>query len=357
MRRGLRIMVPALIVGLTLVPGSAQAHSGPTAPVGINYVAVLDGAPAGVVAKVFDGDLSMWLQVSPAETVVVIDYQGAPYLRFTAAGVYVNTHSDMYYLNQPTQVPVPVHIGPQSQPVWTRASSGHSYSWHDGRLSALATVKLAPGASVAGSWRIPLLVNGRAEALSGRLLHRPPPSLVWFWPIAVLMACAVALRRVRRGVLSRWVMRTLSLTALFSVSIAAIALELHGRPNVNLLQHILVAVALAAAVIALARILLGRAGLPLLFMLGTAALGAGFDLLPALLNGFVLVAVPAFLARADTVLCLACGLALLTLVLWELWDRWDGVAPSDAHRGGSDTPGRPRPRYDHLVNGGFHSGG
>ena len=151
-RRRLRIMVPSLIAGLALIPGSAQAH-GPTAPVGINYVAVLDSAPVGVVAKVVDGDQSMWLQVPGAVTLDVLDYQGAPYLRFSAAGVYVNTRSAMYYLNQPTQVPEPVHIGPQSRPVWARASSGHSYSWHDGRLQALATVKLAPGTSLAGNWR------------------------------------------------------------------------------------------------------------------------------------------------------------------------------------------------------------
>ena len=37
---------------------------------------------------------------------VVLDYQGAPYLRFTPGGVEVNTASAMYYLNQvPAQTP------------------------------------------------------------------------------------------------------------------------------------------------------------------------------------------------------------------------------------------------------------
>ncbi len=36
---------PSLIAGLALIPGSAQAH-GPSAPVAIDYVAVLDSAPA-----------------------------------------------------------------------------------------------------------------------------------------------------------------------------------------------------------------------------------------------------------------------------------------------------------------------
>jgi hypothetical protein len=323
-------MVPSLLAVLALLPGTAQAH-GPTAPVGLNYLAVIDSAPAGLVAKVVDGDQTMSLRVPAAITLEVIDYQGAPYLRFTAGGVYVNRRSEMYYLNQPTQVAVPVHIGPQSRPVWARASSGHSYSWFDGRLQALATVKLAPGAREAGTWRIPVLVDGRSEALSGSLLYRPRPSLIWFWPIAVLLACTLALQRAGRPALSRWVIRTLSLAALLGLSIAAIALELHGRPNVTLLQTVLLGLALAVAVVALARILMARARLPLFFLIGAAALGTGFDLLPALLNGFVLVAVPPFLARAGTVLCLSCGLSLFALVLWELWDRVAPIGGRPAH--------------------------
>jgi hypothetical protein len=328
-------MVPSLIVGLASIPGAAQAHGGPTAPVALNYLAVIKSAPAGLVAKVVDGDLSMSLQVPAAVTLEVLDYQGAPYLRFTPGGVQVNTRSEMYYLNQPTQVPVPLHIGPQSQPVWAAAGSGHSYTWHDGRLQALATVRLAPGATFAGTWRIPVRVDGRSEALSGGLFYRAPPSIVWFWPIAVLLACAVALRRVGRPVLSGWVIRGLSVVALLSLSLAAIALELHGRPGVSVFSRIFVGVALAVAVLVLSRVALARAGLPLLFVIGAGALGAGFDLLPAILNGFVLVAVPTFLARVDTVLCLGCGLALIVLVLWEVWELWDRAPASEAQPAGT----------------------
>ncbi len=56
--------------------------------------------PAGLQAKVIDGDLRMWLQVPRDQTVVVLDYRGAPYVRFSPAGVDVNHNSSMYYLNQ-----------------------------------------------------------------------------------------------------------------------------------------------------------------------------------------------------------------------------------------------------------------
>ena len=57
-------------------------------------------------AKVIDGDQRMWLDVRRAGTVVVLDYRGAPYLRFSPSGIDVNQNSAMYYLNQtPAEVP------------------------------------------------------------------------------------------------------------------------------------------------------------------------------------------------------------------------------------------------------------
>lgn len=45
--------------------------------------------------------ISGWgLRVSPSETVVVLDYRGAPYLRFSRSGVQVNRNSEMFYPNQ-----------------------------------------------------------------------------------------------------------------------------------------------------------------------------------------------------------------------------------------------------------------
>jgi hypothetical protein len=80
-------------------PGSASAH-GPVAPVALDYLARVASLPAGLDAKVVDGDQRMWLQVPAAQTVLVLDYAGAPYLRFSRAGIEVNQNSAMYYLNQ-----------------------------------------------------------------------------------------------------------------------------------------------------------------------------------------------------------------------------------------------------------------
>ena len=148
-----------LVVALTF-PGVAAAH-GPIAPAASSYFAKVLGLPPGLRAKVVDGDLRMWLSVPASKSLVVMDYRGAPYLRFSRAGVDVNRNSSMYYLNQtPISQTPPASLTASTRPNWYRVSSGHGYEWHDGRLHALASVALSPGVSFVGRWTIPLRIDG-----------------------------------------------------------------------------------------------------------------------------------------------------------------------------------------------------
>src|SRR5580698_6235214 len=79
----------AAAVMLAVLPAAAQAH-GPVAPVATPYLARIHSVPPGLQAKIVDGYVRMWLQAPAADTVVVPDYQGAPYLRFDRSGVAVN---------------------------------------------------------------------------------------------------------------------------------------------------------------------------------------------------------------------------------------------------------------------------
>jgi hypothetical protein len=162
-----------------------------------SYVAKLGQVPRGLHAKVVDGDLRMWLEAPPSATVVVRDYRGAPYLRFSRSGVEVNESSAMYYLNQtPVAATPPTNLSPSTPPSWHRVTAAHAYSWHDGRLHALAGVAISPGTSYVGRWSIPLRVDGTPASLSGTVWHAPDASIVWFWPIVVLLACVFAAWRV-----------------------------------------------------------------------------------------------------------------------------------------------------------------
>jgi hypothetical protein len=142
------------------------------------------------------------------------------------------------------------------------------YGWHDGRLHALSTVARSPGAEYVGRWTIPVIVDGRRSAIAGGLWHAEDLSIVWFWSIVVLLA---------------W---------------------------------------------ALARLLLRRPSYLFFLVVSVAALWRGVELVPTLRDGFVLAAVPPFLARVTAVLCLATAVSLLLLV-FRMSQRRDQGASDD----------------------------
>jgi hypothetical protein len=337
-----RVLVLAgVVLFLGALPSAADAH-GPVAPIASSYLARLSRVPAGLDAKVVDGDQRLWLRVVPSETVVVLDYQGAPYLRFSASGVEVNENSAMYYLNQtPVAAIPPSNLTRRTPPRWQQVTAGHDYEWHDGRLQALATIALAPGVADVGTWRIPLVVDGQARSISGGLWHAGNPSIVWFWPIVVLLLCVLAAWRARSPALDRLVARATALGALAAITVAAFGRGLHGRPTISAFQLLELGVVLAFVGWRLFRLLVSRPppGYFSYFAIAFVALWEGAALIPTLLNGYVLAAVPAVAARAASVLCLGCGLGLLLLaprVGEQAEASWSGRYRARARKGKDD---------------------
>jgi hypothetical protein len=314
---GRRSTVALALLGLLIgcaFPAAARAH-GPVAPIASDYLARLTTVPQGLNAKVVDGDLRMWLANRSGEPVVVLDYRGAPYLRFSRSGVYVNQNSEMYYLNQtPVAWAVPANLTATTPPKWSQVSGGNTYEWHDGRLHALAAVALSPDSSYVGHWRIPVLVAGRPTMIAGGLWHADRPSLVWFWPIVVLLACVVAGWRLRRVKVDALTARGLATAALIATAVASAAHDLHGRPNVAVFGLITFVAVLVFVAWGLRRVLLSSPGWFFFFVISAVAIWEGVQLVPTLRDGFVLAAVPAFIARVSAVVCLGCGLGLLLLV-------------------------------------------
>jgi hypothetical protein len=65
----------------------------------------------------------------------------------------------------------------------------------------------------------------------------------------------------------------------------------------------------------LGRVLRIRDGYFRFLVIAFAALWEGIELIPALRHGFVLLALPAFVVRAATVVCLGCGVSLVVLAI------------------------------------------
>jgi hypothetical protein len=219
----------------------------------------------------------------------------------------------MYYLNEiPAQVP-PLSLTRATPPRWKHVSDGHEYTWHDGRLHALTRIALTPGRAYVGKWSIPLLIGGRASPVTGTVWHRQRPSVVWFWPIIVLLACVLAAWRLRRPALHLRLAQSTAVAALVAIAVGATGLELYARPHVTPGQVVLECVIVAAVVLALARVLRDRPGYVLMFLIAFAALWVGGLLVPTLRDGYVLLAVPPLVGRLAAVVCLGCGGAILLL--------------------------------------------
>ena len=312
------LAVGAVLVAISWSPAAAQAH-GPINPVASSYLARIQSAPSGVQAKVVDGDLRLWLRVPRGESVVMLDYRGAPYLHFSRGHVWVNENSEMFYLNQtPPQYP-PTGLRRSAPPHWVQVGAGDSYEWHDGRLHAPALEAIAPGASYVGPWRIPLTVNGRPAAISGGVWYRGGPSIVWFWPIVVFVLCVVAAWRLHDTRVDEALARAIAGITLLGIMLAAVGRGLHGRPGLSVLGVLELAVITAIVVWAGWRVARNRArGFTFLLIL-LAALWEGLTLIPTLLHGYVLLAVPAFLGRLAAVVCLG-GAIALALPAFRLFD-------------------------------------
>jgi hypothetical protein len=327
-------LVAALLLAASAHAATASAH-GTAVPNATNYLASISHAPAGVEAKVIDGDLRMWMRVSPRETVEVLDYLGAPFLRFSRAGVAINRNSEMYYLDHvPVEYP-PANVTAHTPPKWEAIGGGHEYTWVDGRLHALSSIALSPGTAYVGKWSIALLVNGARTKLGGGVRHASPPSIVWFWPIFVLIACALAVWRLRQRELDQRLGRVLSLTALCSLLVAALGKQLHGRPVVDAWQVIVLIVMLAVLLPAIAHAARKREpGYFFFFLVSMATVLGDFELIPTLMNGYVLIAVPALLARIAAVLCAGSGVGLL-FVTFRLAEEPEGLHVGLARRRGA----------------------
>jgi hypothetical protein len=141
----------------------------------------------------------------------------------------------------------------------------------------------------------------------------------------VLLLCVVAAWRVRRPQVDRGTARLLGLGALAAIAVAGVGREFHGRPSVSVFQLVELAAILAFVAWASYRVGFRRPGAFTVFAIAVVALWEGLSLLPTLTHGFVLIALPAFVARLATVLALGAATGLL-LLMFRLYDQQDELS-------------------------------
>jgi hypothetical protein len=197
----------AALVSLALaLPSVALAHEGNP-----NYRSEVRSSVPGVSARVADFDDRLELDVAPGLEVVVLGYEGEPYLRFRAdSAVEVNRRSPAGYLNEDrfAAVEVPAQADPEAPPEWEPVASRDPYSWHDHRIHYMSR-ELPPQVDDESvetkvfDWRVPVLIDGRRDAITGTLTWVPDeggPSVAVAVGLgaAVLASLAFAVWRIRR---------------------------------------------------------------------------------------------------------------------------------------------------------------
>ncbi len=210
-RRGVRaVATVAAVVGGFLLASAAPAGAhglGGLKPT--NYETVLLGVTPqvpGLDLRIVDLGTKVELTNHGRTDVVVLGYDGEPYLRVGPDGVFENRRSPATYLNRSTTITSkpPASADASAPPAWQRVSSGTTARWHDHRAHFMGTddppeVARDPGTRhVVDNFRIPLRVGSEAVVARGQIVYQPPPS-PWPWVIgAVLLAAlVVVLARTR----------------------------------------------------------------------------------------------------------------------------------------------------------------
>jgi hypothetical protein len=178
--RGLATTVLALLV---LVP-TATAH-----PRAQGYARGFDSkilavrpAVEGLTVTVVDGDDRLRVENESGTELLVLGYDGEPYLRIGPAGVHRNERSPAAYLNRDrfANVAVPLTANAEAPPLWRRVADRPAWQWHDHRIQWMAAgppeqVRDAPKSThTIFGWRVPGRIGDRTLTVTGRLDYAPP---------------------------------------------------------------------------------------------------------------------------------------------------------------------------------------
>src|SRR3954447_20979671 len=196
----------ALLV-LLAAPASAHTISGPRPTNFRTRIVSIEPPIPGVRVRIVDLGAKTELTNHSDSDVIVLGYEGEPYLKIGPSGVYENVHSAATYLNRSRQggvVPEGVDTSPTAPPEWRKISDGQTASWHDHRAHFMGNalppvVKSAPDrfhhVSVG---HIKLQHDGTITDVTVALDWVPGPSGVPWIPVIVVafgLAFAAAIAR------------------------------------------------------------------------------------------------------------------------------------------------------------------
>ncbi len=199
-----------VLATLALVTAWIVAAAGPALAHGrggdaTNFSSEVTSTPEihGVAWRVIGGDEYLWVENRSGAELAVPGYEGEPYLRVGADGVFRNRNSPATYVNQDRlgRVTPPPNADADAEPAWEKVSDGQSWYWHDHRIhymnTGLPPQVEDPGAStVVFPWTVPFSLDGERYEVQGVLRWVPGPE-AWPWLLAGLVLSLPALAGLR----------------------------------------------------------------------------------------------------------------------------------------------------------------
>jgi hypothetical protein len=212
-RRFAVVSASALAV-LVLAAQPASAHEVPGTEAS-NFETIVDRMTPrirGLTVRSVDLGNELELGNETGAEVVVLGYQGEPYLRIGRGGVFENRRSPATYLNRTRdgKTRVPSSADPAAAPEWRKVESGTTARWHDHRAHWMGSddpraVARDPGQRhLIDRWEVPLRRGAQEVTVTGDLVWVPGPS-PWGWVLGAL-AGAVAVVALSRTPVWRWVL-------------------------------------------------------------------------------------------------------------------------------------------------------
>lgn len=159
-----------------------------------------DGDATGIVVRPVELGNRMELVRTTAKEVQILGYEGEPYLRLDADGVFENVNSPAHYINLDrfARTAIPATATAKAAPNWVKLSTASSVRWHDHRTHWMdptprADVRANPGVErvIFPANRVDLLVDGKQVAAIVKVTWLPPPSRMVWLVITSLSACAL----------------------------------------------------------------------------------------------------------------------------------------------------------------------
>lgn len=201
-------LMAVVIVIATASPAGAHTIAGIQATNYRSEILSISPADPTLTIRLLELGRQVKLTNQGATDVVVLGYEGEPYLRVGPRGTFENTRSPTLYKNQVTvdgSAPkIPRAANATAAPTWKRTGGGDSLKWRDQRTRwegpDAPTVKAAPDRRqvVVPNWTIVLERSPSRLTVTGSIIYVPPPVL-WPWlVVAGVLFVLVALAGTRR---------------------------------------------------------------------------------------------------------------------------------------------------------------